>query len=732
MAKKSPQTQQPDLFADLMKMPGEPETGTSEIDTLANAVREMREQVRRHDQLYYDNATQEISDFEYDRLVRELRRAETRLAKLCPNHELMREVSPTQTVGGTVSEDAETVRHPSKMMSIDNTYNEAELRDFDRRVRDLLPPDFGTPQYVAELKIDGVAAALMYRNGELAYGATRGNGETGEIITANLLRSPDVRPRLPEPLDRCALLEIRGEVFLTFEDFEKINAKLEQEGKASAANPRNLVAGTIKRKDAQNAASRRTHMFCYAVGAVEGMELPATHAELLNMMRHAGLPVNPHHKLCADIGEVVDFAREWDEKRRTLPYPTDGLVVKVNRRDMWETLGTTAKAPRYMIAYKFNALQVATRLLDVVWQVGRTGAMTPVALLEPVELAGTTVKRAMLHNIDEIRRLDLKIGDTVMIEKGGEIIPKVLGVQVENRDGTEREITVPQVCPECGEPLNRPENEVAWYCVNNRCPWRRREGLLHFTSRTAMDIQGLGEAQITRGVEMQKLATPADIFELQADDWRQVFGLVYSEMKSVSNLLDNIAESKNRPLHRVLFALGIRYVGEIAARLLAEKFRTIEDLQTADVASLTAIPGMGETTAGGVLEFFADEQNRELIRRLKAAGLTMPNPLWRDPQLETNTADANDDAGLFRGKTVVLTGSLESMKRPVATERIVALGGAVSGSVGAKTYAVIAGSDAVGTSKLEKAAKAGVRIMTEQEFLDLLERAERAAAPPLF
>jgi DNA ligase (NAD+) len=663
----------------------------------------LRAEIERHNRLYYVEARPEISDREYDLLVQELAALEQRFP------ELRTPESPTQRIGDRPVEGLEQVVHEVPMLSISNAYSQEELREFDARIKRLL----GTAdaiEYVVELKIDGVAATLMYERGELAYAATRGDGVRGEIITHNVRTIRDVPLRIrARGVEVPPRLEVRGEVYMEKQDFERINAGIVAAGGEGFANPRNLTAGTLKLLDPSIAAQRPMHMFHYAIGVCDG-PVPATHAEVLRWLDKLGFRVNPHWSLCRSIEEVIEKTIEWEPRRDSLPYGTDGLVVKVNRRDWWERLGTTAKSPRYMIAYKFSAEQAVTRLLDIQCQVGRTGAVTPVAILEPVFLAGSTISRATLHNADEIERLDARIGDQVVIEKAGDIIPKVVRVLTSLRTGRERKFVFPDKCPECGAPLARSEYEVAIRCINASCPGQLRERILHYASRDAMDIEGLGDVLVNQLVEKQLVNDLADLYSLTVD---QLAGLERMGRKSAENVVREIDESRDRPLHNFLFGLGIRYVGAATARLLAQHFQDLDAIQRASKEELAGVEGVGDVVAESIYQFFRSERNQQLLERLRAAGVRARNVLWRPP-----AAGPQQPTGIFAGKTVVLTGTLASMTRDEARREIEARGGKVTDSVSSKTSLVVVGAEP--GSKLQKAQALGVPIADEEQFLRML------------
>lgn len=682
------------------------DTPGEQLGEPAQRVAWLREEIERHNRLYYDQAAPEISDREYDLLVEELQALEQRYPQLVTPD------SPTQRVGGTPQAQFQQIVHEVPMLSISNTYSHEELREFDQRIKRMLGVSHEL-EYVVELKIDGIAVALRYDKGHLSYGATRGNGVIGEVITQNLRTVRGVPKHLPKVIDHGTFLEVRGEVYIDKEEFEKLNSQLEASGEVRFANPRNLAAGSLKQKDPSVTAKRPLRVFLYAVGVTD-ITLPKTHWELLNLLQQLGFSVNENRWICKSIEEVIERSIEWEPKRDELPYGIDGLVVKLNRRDLWDRLGTTAKSPRYMVAYKFSAEQAVTRLEDIQCQVGRLGTVTPVAHLDPVFLAGSTISRATLHNEDELHRLDVRIGDYVVIEKAGEVIPKVVRVVTAHRSGKEREYQFPANCPVCGSPLVRSEFEVAVRCDNASCPAQVRERILHFCSRNCMDIEGFGDVLVQKLVDQGVVRTIADVYDLNEAALTE---LERMGKKSAENLLREIEQSKQRPLHNFLFALGIRHVGSSGARLLAQRYESIQALENASKEELSEIEGIGPVMAESIYDFFHTEGNRELVERLKAAGLQMPNTLYR--ARATLEGEASTP---FSGKTVVFTGGLSTLSREEAKEKVLALGGKASGSVSKKTDFVVAGEDA--GSKLDKARQLGVKVLSEEEFLEMARQAQ--------
>ena len=666
---------------------------------IARQIEKLRDEIRRHDELYYVNATPEISDREYDLLLEKLQKLEQ------DNPDLVTTDSPTQRVGGRPAEGFEEVVHSRPMMSLDNSYNIDELRAFDQRCQRLAE---GRPlDYVAELKIDGLSLSLQYADGLLVRGVTRGDGRIGEDVTQNArtIRSVPLRLKSDGKLID-ANIEVRGEVFLPRDVFEKTNAEREEQGEPRYANPRNAAAGAIRQLDSRLVARRKLDMFVYELFIGGGGRKPfATHWQALEWLEASGFRVNPHRKVCKTIEEVIEFANEKEALRDDLGYEIDGLVVKVNSTALQDEFGATTKAPRWAIAYKYPARQASTKVLDIVVQVGRTGALTPVANLEPVFLAGTTVSRATLHNEDEIKRLGVKIGDWVMIEKSGEIIPKVLSVVTSKRTGKEKDFVPPKVCPVCGGLISRVEGEVVPRCVAADCHAQLMGRLLLFASRRAMRIEGLGGALAQQLISEKLVKDVGDLYSLTLD---QVAGLERMAKKSATNLLTQIEASKSRDLSNLIYGLGIRHVGERTAGILAHEAGSLERLEAMSVEELDAIPEIGLTVAESVRDWFDDEGNRALCDRLRAAGV-------KTESTRASTA-AHDER--FAGKQFVLTGTLASFTRDEAKALIEARGGRVNSSVSKKTDYVVAG-EAAG-SKLEKAESLGVTVIDEDGFKDMI------------
>jgi DNA ligase (NAD+) len=664
--------------------------------TIAREIEKLRDEIRRHDELYYVENAPEISDREYDELLEKLQKLEE------ANPELVTPDSPTQRVGGRPAEGFPEVVHTRPMMSLDNSYNIDELRAFDERCQRLA--EGRKLEYVAELKIDGLSLSLQYEDGLLVRGVTRGDGRIGEEVTQNArtIRSVPLRLKAKQ-ID--AALEVRGEVFIPRDVFERTNAEREEAGEPRFANPRNAAAGAIRQLDSRLVARRKLDMFVYDL-LVNGRKPFPTHWESLDWLETAGFRVNPHRKRCETIDEVIDFANEKEALRDDLGYEIDGLVVKVNSTALQDEFGATSKAPRWAIAYKYPARQASTQVLDIFVSVGRTGALTPVALLEPVILAGTTVARATLHNEDEIRRLGLKKGDWVMIEKSGEVIPKVLSVITSKRTGKETEFELPKNCPVCGGLISRPEGEVVARCVAADCSAQLMGRLFHFASRRAMRIEGLGAVLVEQLVAEKLVKDVGDLYSLTLE---QVAALPRMAKKSAGNLLAQIEASKSRDLSNLIFALGIRHVGERTAGILAHELGSLDKLMAATVEELDAIPEIGLTVAESVHDWFDDEGNRALCDRLRAAGV----------KTEADRRSGGTIDERFAGKQFVLTGTLSTFSRDEARALIEARGGRVNSSVSKKTDYVVAG-EAAG-SKLDKAQSLGVTVIVEDAFKDMLE-----------
>ena len=650
---------------------------------------QLRQEIDRHNWLYHVKDTQEISDAQYDVLMQELIMLEQQYPQLVTQD------SPSQRVGGTLLEGFSTVTHPSPMLSLDNAFSAQDLRSFHQRLQRLLGIK---PAYVVELKIDGLAVALEYQDGVFVRGATRGDGSVGEDITANLRTVRSLPLRLKEELS----IRVRGETFMPRPAFEALNRMREEQGQALFANPRNAAAGSLRQLDPKIAASRQLDLYVY--GLEDAQEHVGSHWEALNWMAEMGFKVNPLSKRFEEIEEVIEYVETWRTKRLELPYGTDGMVIKVDTLEMQEQAGYTAKSPRWAIAWKFPAEQGQSRVLDITLNVGRTGAITPTAELEPVVLAGTTVARASLHNEDYIRDKDIRIGDLVIVQKAGDIIPEIVASLKENRDGKEIVWQPPTQCPACGNDALRVEGEAARRCPNPTCPAQIRERVIHFASRTAMDIDGLGPAVIDALFKAGLIKDVADLYNLQQEDIEK---LERMGKKSAVNLLRAIEESKQRPLEKLLFGLGIRFVGAKAAKILAQSFGSIEALQASNEEELVAVPEIGGTIAASLVKELANPEMQELIQRLHQAGVN------------TTQQQKISASGHLEGKAFVLTGTLEQMTRPQAQKLIEEMGGKVTGSVSAKTDYLVAGEKS--GSKLEKARELGVTILNENQLLELVE-----------
>ncbi len=668
-------------------------------EKIRQEIERLRQEIRRHDYLYYVLAQPEITDYEYDQLMKRLEELEQQYP------EFITPDSPTQRVAGQPTKEFPVVHHRKPMLSLANTYNEEEVRDFDRRVRSLLSPGEAY-EYVCELKIDGVAMSLLYENGILVRGATRGDGERGDDVTNNVktIRAIPLKIEAEEPY--LQNLEVRGEVYLQREALDQLNQERIANGEPPFANPRNAAAGSLKLQDPKEVAKRPLKMFCYYLDPLEPNHPIKTQLQVLKTLEKLRFPVNPHYRLCKNINEVVAFWKEWTEKRDSLPYDIDGIVVKINSLEQQERLGATAKSPRWAIAFKFPAEQALTQLLAIEWQVGRTGMVTPVAILKPVKLLGTVVSRATLHNVDEIRRLDVRVGDFVVLQKGGDVIPKIVRVVKEKRSPDLKPTVPPTHCPVCGSPLVRYPGEVALYCENITCPAQVARKIQHFASRRAMDIEGLGEKVVQLLLRHHLIQDYGDLYYLKQEDIARLEGM---GDKSAENLIRAIEDSKHRPLARLIFALGIRYVGEGAARLLATHFHSLDALMQASMETIEGIEGIGGKTARSVKDFFANPINQKVLQKLRRAGVQ-----FEEAGEKTETVDER-----FYQKTFVFTGALERFSREQAKALVEARGGIVSNSVSRKTDYLVVGKDP--GSKLPKAQQLGVTILKEEEFYQMLE-----------
>lgn len=668
-------------------------------DSLQRRIDRLRDEIRRHDRLYFVENRPEISDQQYDQLVRELRELEN------AHPELVTPDSPTQRVGERPLDGFAHVTHRVPMLSIDNTYDEAELREFDARVAKLLGHrDY---EYVVEPKIDGVAVSLRYQSGRLTLGATRGDGETGDDITQNLRTLRSIPLRL-HGAGWPAVLEVRGEVFWPFTHFRRVNREREAAGEPAFANPRNATAGTLKSLDARVVAGRGLAFVCHGVGEIDPPpDDVETMADLYQRLARWGLPVSPHVRICPDVQAVVARVNEWDRLRGGLDFATDGLVIKINRFDQRDALGATSKSPRWCIAYKYPAEQARTTLLSVDFQVGKLGTITPVANLAPVQLAGTTVRRASLHNFEQVRRLDVRVGDTVTVEKAGEIIPQVVAVDLSKRTAGAAAIVAPTACPSCGGRVEQDAGGVYVRCTSPACPAQLIERLRYFCGRDQMDIEGAGEVLVATLVNQGLVRGYADLYRLR-ERRAELVQLERMGEKSVDALLRGIEASKSRPLARVLAALNIRHVGGTTADLLADHFHDMSALADADSDALQQVEGIGAEVAASIRAYF-DGAGRGIVHELASVGVNM-----RQPRRKV----ASD--GPLAGKTVVVTGTLARYSRKEIQDLIKDLGGKVAGSVSRQTDFVVAGQDA--GSKLETARRLGVRVLTEEEFNRLIGR----------
>lgn len=650
----------------------------------------LRGELRRHEYQYYVLDQPVISDAEYDALMRELQQLESE------HPELVTADSPTQRVGGAPREGFVKVRHSSPMLSLDNALNEGELRDFDRRVRELLGG--ARFSYAAELKLDGLSMAAHYRDRSLRQAITRGDGEEGEDVTENArtIRSLPLRVE-----GGPQTFEVRGEVILNRKAFERLNSERDEQGLACFANPRNAAAGSLRMLEPSATASRRLDYYPYFL-LVDGAPYRDSHWESLDMLARLGFKVNPKRRLCRDIEELIEFCQGWEAQREQLPYEIDGVVAKVDSIAQQRTLGWTAKAPRWAIAFKYPARQEETVVENIELQVGRTGALTPVAHLRPVSVGGVTVSRATLHNEDEIARLGVEIGDTVIVERSGDVIPKVVRVKAPGAE--RRPFRMPEACPVCGGHVVREEGEAARRCVNTNCPARLKESVLHFASRGVMDIDGLGEALVDQLVSAKLVESVADLYKLE---FQQLVDLERMGRKSAEKLLANIDASRRAALPRVLCALGIRFVGERTAEILADTFGSLDKIRQADADTLQQAEEVGPKVAQSIVEFFGEERNLKLVERLREAGLQFEHEVKKKT------------GGALSGRTFVLTGTLPTMTREEATARIEAAGGKVTGSVSKKTSYVVAGAEA--GSKLQKAQSLGIPVIDEAELVRLLD-----------
>lgn len=680
-----------------MNLPANDPSADPPADSSAIRAEYLREQIHYHNHRYFVLDDPVISDAEYDRLMKELIAIET----IRPD--LVQHDSPTLRVGAPPLEKFDTVRHRSPMMSLDKGFSAEDLQAFDQRVRKLLQSE-APVLYTAEPKIDGIAVALAYENGVLVTAATRGDGETGEVITENVRTIPTVPLKLSSEIPVPALLEVRGEIFISKANFAKLNEQRAREGQPVFANPRNAAAGSLRQLDSSVTAGRPLEMYVYNISDFRSLSSDS-HGEVLGMLSKMGFRTNPLIRSRTTLEEALAYYRELDAARLSLPYEIDGVVVKVDRFSDQERLGATARSPRWALALKFQALQERTVVEDILVQVGRTGALTPVAVLAPVQVGGVTVSRATLHNDDEIARKDVRIGDKVFVQRAGDVIPEVVKVVTEARTGNERKFIMPSVCPVCGSPVSRTEGEAVTRCVNISCPAQIKGNIRHFASKAAFDMDGLGEKLIDQLVDKGMVAGPSDLFSLTVDGLRDLDRM---GEKSARNIITAIEKSKAVPFSRFLFALGIRNVGDHAASLIADRFADLDAVLSASMADFEAIEGVGPVAARSIVDFFLRDNNREAIRRLIDSGV------------EIQYAGPSSGSMHLKGLTFVLTGTLGTLTRSEAKKKIEEAGGKVASSISAKTDYLVAG-DSPG-SKHDKAAALGVKIIGEPEFRHLLSR----------
>jgi DNA ligase (NAD+) len=669
------------------------------LPAIKKEIEKLRQEIENHNYRYYVEDSPAVTDAEYDRLMQQLIALEEKYPQFrSPD-------SPTQRVGAEPAAEFAAVKHLIPMLSLANAFTMDDIRAFDKRVKKILETPSGKDiAYVAELKIDGLAVNLYYEQGRLLKASTRGDGTEGEDITNNVktLKSVPLKLLKPRSGQIPQAIEIRGEIYLDHQEFQRINREREKAGEPLFANPRNAAAGSLRQLDPAITASRRLSIFVYGTGAVNG-PVPDTHWETLEFLGALGMKVNSVIKLCANIDEAMGFCRLWDKEKEKLDYDADGLVIKVNALAQQNILGQVSRSPRWAIAYKFAAEEAVTVVTDIMVGVGRTGALTPVAVMEPVEVSGVTVSHATLHNEDEVRRKDVRIGDTVVIRRAGEVIPEVVRVLTEKRTGAEKEFVMPNKCPVCGSDVYRPADEAVSRCTGIACPAQVRERIVHFASRGAMDIEGLGESWVQVLVDRKLIKDPADIYALKKED---LLELDRMGEKSADNLIQAIAGSRKRELSRLIYALGIRHVGEHLAEILATHYISITELSTAKIDDLEKIPEIGPAIAESLTIFFKQEETKEVLEKLRKAGV--------DPRPPKTPAKKQ----ILAGQTFVLTGSLDSFTRDEASRLIKELGGRVTSAVTKKTSYVVAGADP--GSKYDKARELGVKVINEQEFRNLV------------
>ncbi|MCS7199636.1 MAG: NAD-dependent DNA ligase LigA [Caldimicrobium sp.] len=672
-------------------------------EEILEKIKRLREEIEYHNYRYYVLDSPVISDAEYDALMRELRELEAKYPQLITPD------SPTQRVGFKPAEAFKEVSHREPMLSLDDAIEEQEVYEFDQRIKRFLNLSPDTPiEYTVEPKIDGVAVELVYEEGFLTVASTRGDGYVGEDVTNNiktiktiplrLRKFEEDAPEIPRRID------IRGEVYLNIEEFKRINEERIQRKELPFANPRNAAAGSLRQLDPQITAQRKLDIFCYGIGYVEG-HIFKTQWEVLQTLPKWGLKINPLVKLVPNIEEAIKYHHEIEKIRSTLPYEIDGVVIKVNDLSLWEKLGLKARSPRYALAYKFQPTQATTQLIEVVFQVGRTGAITPVAVLKPVKIGGVIVERATLHNEDFIKNLDIKIGDYVLVQRAGDVIPEIVMPIKDRRTGLEREIAFPTHCPICGTKLIKKQGEAIWRCPNRGCFAQGVRKIIHFASRNAMNIEGLGSRVAEELVEKGLVQNPADLYYLKLEDLMKLSGFAYKKAK---NLYQAIQRSKKTSLSRFLYALGIRHVGEAMAQLLAQRFKTLEKILQATQGDLTSIPGVGPEAARSIVEFFKDEENQRMIQRLLQVGIAFEEEIVSEEKVSP----------VLKGLTFVFTGALKNFTREEAKELVIKLGGKVSDSVSKNTDYVVVGAEP--GSKYQRALTLGVKTLSEEEFLKLL------------
>jgi len=653
-------------------------------------INELIDKINYHNERYYNEDNPEISDIEYDNLVKELIRLEEE------NPELKRIDSPTNRVGGIALEKFNQIKHKVPMLSLSNAYSDSDLKDFDKRVRDMVKDEV---EYVVEFKIDGLSVGLTYNNGEFQYGATRGNGVIGEDISQNLMTVRSI----PLKINDSEEVIVRGEVYISKDNFNKINEKQEEQGLQIFANPRNLAAGTLRQLDPKLTAKRPLDIFIFNLEYAQNNKFES-HSESLEFLSKLGFSVSPNYKVYKSIDEVIEHITYWTENRDTLPFEIDGMVIKVNNLKQRESMGYTAKSPRWAIAYKFPAEKKKTKIIDIIVEVGRTGTITPTAILEPVRLAGTSVSRATLHNEDYIKEKDIKINDTVIVQKAGDIIPQVLEVVKDERSGDEIEFNMPDKCPVCSEPTVRIEGEAAVKCINISCPAQIRRGIIHFASRDAMNIDGLGESIISLLLNENIINDISDLYKIRKED---IVNLERMGEKSATNLINAINKSKENDLWRLINGLGIKFIGTKGAKILANAYKDLDKIINATASELVNLEEFGETMANSVVQFFKEEKNINIVGKLKAYGLNTK-------AIESENDDINK---IFEGMKIVLTGTLPTLKRNDAKEMIESRGGKATSSVSKSTDFVLAGEEA--GSKLTKANELGIKVIDEDTFIEI-------------